>query len=52
MIVSATFTVLNFPVEDIDQAVSELTKRGVKFEIYNEEDFKTDERGIFIAAAL
>jgi predicted enzyme related to lactoylglutathione lyase len=45
--VSATFTVLNFPVEDIDQAVSELTKRGVKFEKYNEEDFKTDERGIF-----
>jgi len=33
--VPATFTVLNFPVKDVDQAVDELKKRGVRFEIYN-----------------
>lgn len=43
----ASFTILNFPVEDIDKAVNELTERGVKFEIYNAENFKTDEKGIF-----
>jgi hypothetical protein len=43
----ATFTVLNFPVENVDQTVDELTKRGVRFESYNQLDLKTDERGIF-----
>jgi predicted enzyme related to lactoylglutathione lyase len=43
----ASFTILNFPVSDIDQAVDELTSRGVKFIIYNEPNFKTDEKGIF-----
>jgi predicted enzyme related to lactoylglutathione lyase len=42
----ATFTVLNFPVDDVDQAVDELTKRGVRFEIYNTADIKTDKKGI------
>ncbi|MGH7430060.1 MAG: VOC family protein, partial [Candidatus Methylomirabilaceae bacterium] len=37
---------LNFPVDNVDEAVDELTKRGVRFEIYNEPDLKTDERGI------
>jgi len=41
--VPATFTILNFPVADIDQAVDELTKRGVTFEQYEQ---LTDERGI------
>jgi catechol 2,3-dioxygenase-like lactoylglutathione lyase family enzyme len=41
--VPATFTVLNFPVEDVDLAVDELTKRGVRFEMY---DLKTDKKGI------
>jgi len=45
--VPATFTILNFPVADINKAVEELTKRGVQFEIYNEPNFKTDEKGIF-----
>jgi catechol 2,3-dioxygenase-like lactoylglutathione lyase family enzyme len=40
----ASFTVLNFPVEDIDQAVDELTKAGIQFERY--EGFDQDERGI------
>ena len=30
----ATFTILNFPVDDIEQAVDELTARGVHFERY------------------
>jgi catechol 2,3-dioxygenase-like lactoylglutathione lyase family enzyme len=43
----ATFTILNFPVEDIEQAVDELIAAGVRFEIYNENNFKTDGKGIF-----
>lgn len=39
----ASFTILNFPVEDIEGAVDELTERGVRFERYDD----TDERGIF-----
>jgi predicted enzyme related to lactoylglutathione lyase len=42
----AAFTVLNFPVDDIDQAVDELSKRGARFEIYDLPDIKTDEKGI------
>ncbi|MDQ5844857.1 MAG: VOC family protein [Acidobacteriota bacterium] len=45
----ATFTVLNFPVEDIEQAVDQLTKLGVRFESY-EGEMKTDEKGIFRGA--
>ena len=44
--VAATFTILNFPVRDVDNAVDELTKRGVRLEIYDQGDLKTDERGI------
>ena len=44
--VPATFTVLNFPVEDVDLAVDELSKRGVQFEKYNGPEIKTDEKGI------
>lgn len=42
----ATFTVLNFPVDDIEKTVDELVKKGIKFEQY-EGDIKTDEKGIF-----
>jgi catechol 2,3-dioxygenase-like lactoylglutathione lyase family enzyme len=42
----ATFTILNFPVNNVDNAVDELTQRGVRFEIYNKPDLKTDEKGI------
>jgi len=42
----AAFTVLNFPVENVDDSVDELAKRGVRFEIYDESDIKTDEKGI------
>src|SRR4029077_8154687 len=44
--VPATFTVLNFPVGDVDLAVDELKKRGVRFEQYDLPDLKTDEKGI------
>jgi catechol 2,3-dioxygenase-like lactoylglutathione lyase family enzyme len=44
--VPATFTVLNFPVDDVDLAVDELSKRGVRFEKYNGPEIKTDEKGI------
>lgn len=44
--VPATFTVLNFPVRDVDQAVDELSKRGVRFEKYDGSEIKTDEKGI------
>jgi len=38
----ATFTILNFPVSDIEKAVDALTERGVTFEHYD----SSDERGI------
>ena len=41
----AEYTILNFPVDDIEQAVDDLTARGVEFERY--EGFDQDERGIF-----
>jgi catechol 2,3-dioxygenase-like lactoylglutathione lyase family enzyme len=42
----ANFTILNFPVNSVDKTVDELTKRGVRFEIYSQPDIKTDEKGI------
>jgi catechol 2,3-dioxygenase-like lactoylglutathione lyase family enzyme len=42
--VPAGFTVLNFPVEDIDRTVDELTGRGVRFERY--EGMESDKKGI------
>jgi catechol 2,3-dioxygenase-like lactoylglutathione lyase family enzyme len=42
----ATFTVLNLQVDDIEQAVDELTGRGITFEEY-EGEMRTDEKGIF-----
>lgn len=43
----ATFTIFNFPVDDVEKAVDELTKNGVQFEHYDNEWMKTDEKGIF-----
>ena len=40
----ATYTILNFPADDVDKAVDELTERGVEFERYD--DFDQDEKGI------
>ncbi|HEY7777231.1 MAG TPA: VOC family protein [Nitrososphaeraceae archaeon] len=45
--IPATFTVLNFVVDDVDKKVDELTKMGIRFEIYDKGDLKTDDRGVF-----
>ena len=42
--VPATFTILNFPVDDIDGAVDKLTTLGIQFERYPESG--QDDRGI------
>jgi catechol 2,3-dioxygenase-like lactoylglutathione lyase family enzyme len=41
----ASFTILNFPVPDVEAAVDRLTEAGVPFEHY-EGELKTDEKGI------
>lgn len=43
----ASFTILNFPVDDIGSAVDELTSRGVRFERYEGTPLETDAKGIF-----
>lgn len=43
----ASFTILNFPVPDIEAAVDELTARGVVFERYEGTPMETDDKGIF-----
>lgn len=43
----ATFTVLNFVVDDVERAVDELTKMGIRFQIYEKGELKTDDRGVF-----
>lgn len=42
--VPATYTILNFPVDDVDAAVDELTSRGVEIERYD--GFEQDDKGI------
>ena len=44
--VPAAFTILNFPVDNIEEAVDRLTKSGVRFERY-EGNLQTDEKGVF-----
>lgn len=43
----ATFTVLNFIVEELEKTVDQLSAKGISFEQYNYEEFKTNEKGIF-----
>ena len=45
--VPATYTILNFPVDDIEAAVAELTARGVSFEHYEGTPAETDAHGVF-----
>lgn len=42
----ATFTVLNFPVDNIDIAIDELQKRGIQFERYDNMPEAQDEKGV------
>jgi predicted enzyme related to lactoylglutathione lyase len=41
----ATYTILNFEVDDVEEAVDQLASRGVSFERYD--NFDQDEKGIF-----
>ena len=43
----ATFTILNFPVDDVEATVAGLTERGVEFERYEGTELETDAQGIF-----
>jgi len=43
----ASFTILNFPVSDIEAAVDELAARGVEFQRYAGTPAETDDKGIF-----
>lgn len=49
--IPATFTILNFAVDDIDAAVDDLTEQGVRFERY-EQGPKADEKGILRGKAV
>ena len=42
----AGFTILNFPVDDIDAAVDDLNGRGVATKIYDDSEFDSDPKGI------
>ena len=44
--VPATFTILNFPVDDIDAAVDDLAAKGVSFEHYGSVDMPQDDKGV------
>jgi catechol 2,3-dioxygenase-like lactoylglutathione lyase family enzyme len=41
-----SYTILNFPVDDIDQAVDGLAARGVSFEQYGNDELPQDEKGV------
>ena len=41
-----SYTVLNFPVDDIESAVDDLAARGVVFERYEDTEMETDPKGI------
>ena len=43
----ANYTILNFPVPDVERAVDELAARGVEFKRYPEMEADQDEKGIF-----
>ena len=46
----ATFTILNFQVDDVEGTVAGLAERGVQFERYEGTEIETDEQGIFRGA--
>ena len=45
--IPATFTILNFPVDNVEATIDQLLKRGVRCEHYDQGNLKTDEKGIF-----
>jgi catechol 2,3-dioxygenase-like lactoylglutathione lyase family enzyme len=42
----ATYTILNFPVDDIDAVVDDLAARGVTFEQYGHDEMPQDDKGV------
>ena len=42
----ASYTILNFPVADVEATVDRLAAQGVAFEHYDDPELKTDEKGI------
>jgi len=44
--IPATYTILNIPVTNIEQAVDQLSKKGITFLQYDLEQIKTDSKGI------
>ena len=42
----ASFTILNFPVEDVEAAVDDLNARGVATKIYRDDVMPSDSKGI------
>lgn len=42
----ASFTILNFPVDDVDAAVDDLNARGVTTKIYSDTEISTDAKGV------
>src|SRR4051812_1608780 len=44
--VPATYTILNFPVADVEAAVDALVAKGVEFQTYDGDDLATDAKGI------
>jgi catechol 2,3-dioxygenase-like lactoylglutathione lyase family enzyme len=42
----ATYTILNFPVDDVEATVDKLTAAGVRMEQYGREDLSQDAKGI------
>ena len=47
----ATFTVLNFMVKNVEETIDALTAKGIKFETFNDENLKTDKKGIMSGGA-
>ena len=43
----ATYTILNFQVDDVEKTVDGLTERGVQFERYPGTETETDDKGVF-----
>ena len=49
---AATFTVLNFRVDDLKSMMKELGSRGVRFEVYDTEGLKTDSDGVLTEGGM
>jgi len=45
--IPANYTILNFPVDDVEATVDELTSRGVVFEKYEGTPYATDAKGVY-----